>query len=44
MRYIQTENTKKKEPKEPRKLQKPGKYTSEELSNSKKIPTKGGYQ
>lgn len=44
MRYVQQNNRKKPEKKEPRVLQKPGKYTSEELTNSKKIPTKDGYK
>lgn len=36
-------NKGKKEPK-PVAKPKPGKYTSKELENTKKIPTKGGYQ
>ena len=45
MRYVQQENLKKKpEKKEPRELKKPGKYTSEELMGSRKIPTKDGYK
>lgn len=43
-RFIQQQNKPPKKEKDPRTLQKPGKYTSKELTESKKIPTKGGYQ
>ena len=44
MRYVQQENRKAPEKKEPRELKKPGKYTSEELTASRKVPTKDGYK
>ena len=44
-RFVQQDfkKTPKKEPK-PKPQTKPGQYTSENLTNAKKIPTKGGYQ
>ena len=44
-RFIQNDFNKKKDKEsKPLPKPKPGQYTSKELSEGKKIPTKGGYQ
>ena len=43
-RFIQPQPTKKAKQEKPRELPKTGSYSSDDLRNSSKIPTKGGYQ
>ena len=43
-RFIQSENRPKPKETKPVAKPKPGTYTSQNLQDTKKIPTKGGYQ
>jgi hypothetical protein len=42
--YMPQNTPEKGKKKEKRELKQPGSYTSEDLTESKKIPTKGGYR
>lgn len=43
-RFIQPQPEKKAKKEKPREMPKVGSYSSEDLRNGNKIPTKGGYQ